>query len=489
MSEQVWKRKEYESWDEAFRGLSPIIRQQSVRVAAYTRVLFVAACEMHFGSETKDGEVRMRGAYADLAYKCGMYHQLGKALVPHEYQILQKDFTEEEKTVYKKYTTDGRLLVANLQEKGTRARDKRKGTLSESPTSNIPFLMLRESCEQHMERFDGSGYPKGLKGSEISPIAQIVGLAKELDRLASETKSETPFEIAIDTLMADKDKEWSEQLLAVLEAAKEECRDIYNKYIAYTRTLPKTIPLVEKRPDRKMGLKYRPMISDINGTVKMYEAVPWFGGIVGQPDETESIDDLRDLFKRTALVESLSWYFLYEAADAMVRIRNCKLDIKGIVVRMIPEFYQLKSQLQKFYQLFIDQPIEKNDLLLTIPAEFVKNASKTALEIVQRYTRNGVCLLLDGYRPEDFDTEQLKKLGLTTLRIAPDLYLNRDTANKMQEMIADGFTFIGGDVNDSDVLKWLIVCGTEHSSGMITGNFVDEDEMILDSLARESKIG
>lgn len=40
--EETWKRREYETWDEAFRGLAPAVRQQSVRVAAYTQALFVA---------------------------------------------------------------------------------------------------------------------------------------------------------------------------------------------------------------------------------------------------------------------------------------------------------------------------------------------------------------------------------------------------------------------------------------------------------------
>ena len=93
MKEQNWKRKEYSSWDEAFRGLTPLVRQQSVRIAAYTQALFVQACHLRFCVNTKDGEERMRGQYADLAYKCGMYHQLGKALVPPEYQIWQRDFT------------------------------------------------------------------------------------------------------------------------------------------------------------------------------------------------------------------------------------------------------------------------------------------------------------------------------------------------------------------------------------------------------------
>ena len=55
--------------------------------------------------------------------------------------------------------------------------------------------------------------------------------------------------------------------------------------------------------------------------------------------------------------------------------------------------------------------------------------------------------------------------------------------------MAEGFMFFGGNADNSDVLSWLLVCGTAYSSGPVTGNLVDEDELILDSLARESKIG
>ena len=489
MNKHGWKRREYESWDEAFRGLAPIIRQQSVRVADYTRALFVAAAAKGFATDTKAGTERIRGEYADLAYKCGIYHQLGKALVSPEYQIWQSDFTEEEKTVYRKYTVDGRLLVANLQEKSTRARDKRKNTVGEMSTTNIPFLMLRESCEQHMERYDGSGYPKGLKGKEISPIAQLVGLAKELDRLASETKSETPFEIAISTLKAGAGTEWSTQLIEVLESAEEECRNIYTKYIDYTRTIPETIPLVQKSAKRPMGLKYRPMVTDTHGTVKMYEAIPWFGGILGHPEETETIEDLRELFKRTSLVEPLSWYFLYEVTDTLLRIKNCKLELEGIVLQTIPEFYSLKTQLQKFNQLFVDQPVDKQKLWLTIQSSVLQKATKTTLELIQRYARNGIQFVLDGYRPEEIDVEKLKQNGILAVRFAPELYLNRDTAGKMHELTEQGIRVFGADANDADTLSWLVACGVECSSGTITGALVDENALILDSLAREARIG
>ncbi len=489
MEEQGWKRKEYESWDEAFRGLSPVIRQQSVRVAAYTRALFVSACELRFGAGNKECEERIRGINADVAYKCGMYHQIGKALVPHEYQILQADFTDEERTVYQKYTTDGRMLAARLQDKSTRAKEKRKGSLIETPTHNIPWLMIREACEQHMERYDGSGYPVGRKDQEISAIAQIVGLAKELDRLASETKSEKPFELALSTLKANADKDWSQDLLRVLDAAEEECRGVYKKYIMYTRTIPTTIPLVDKKPGRAMELKYRPMVADPTGSVLLYEATPRFGGIANQPDETEGADEVRDLIRRTSLTEDVSWYFLYEATDALYRIKNCKLELKGILLNMLPDFYTLKTQLQKFNQLFEDQPVEKEKLWLTVPAEFVKNGSKTNLELLQRYIRNGMCFVVDSYKPEELPPERLTELGLTRVRLDPSLYLKRETADAVVAMRAAGFDVLGGEANDPDTLNWLMACGTLCSSGTVTGGYVDEEEMIIDSLGRESAIG
>jgi len=483
--EQNWKRKEYETWDEAFRGLSPIIRQQSVRVAAYTQVLFVQACKLKFGMNTKDGENRMRGQYSDLAYKCGMYHQLGKALVPPEYQILQRDFTGEERAVYRKYTTDGRLLVATLQERSAKAARKRKGELEELPTNNIPWLMIRESCEQHMERWDGSGYPEGRLGSDISPIAQIVGIAKELDRIAAETKSEEPFELAMEELILASGTKWSPELIEVLKEAREECQAIYNKYISYTRTLPKTIGLVDKRPSRMMGLKYRPMMCDDQGSIVMYEATPWFGGIIGEPESTEGMQDLQELFQRTNLTEDLSWYFLYEATDAVLRINNCNLKVDGIMLNMLPEFYGLETQLQKFNQLFIDQPIDKHAIMLTIPESVLLTSTKAQMEVIRRYTRNGIRLVLDGYHPDSIPSERLIEMGITAVRIDPELYMQQDTANAITKLIRQGFTVFGGRADNYDTLRWLFACGVRCTSGTMTGIEVNEDDMILDSLARE----
>ena len=95
-----------------------------------------------------------------------------------------------------------------------------------------------------MERWDGNGFPAQRGTTNISPIAQIVGIAKELDRLASETKSEDPFAEAYQILIDQSGSAWNPALVEVLKNTRAKCRAIYNKYIHYTLTLHKTIPLV-----------------------------------------------------------------------------------------------------------------------------------------------------------------------------------------------------------------------------------------------------
>lgn len=477
-------RRQFVTWDEAFHGLSQTVRQESARVAAYTQAIYVQACANHFCSATKEGKDRIQGKYADLSFKCGMYHQLGKALVPPEYQLWQEDFTEEEKAVYRKYTSDGRLLMATLQERAG-DQDKMKGGLIENPTNNIPWLMLRESCEQHMERWDGSGYPSGLRGDEISPIAQIVGIAKALDTLCSNTKSENPFDEAYRTLVAQAGSAWNPALVEVLQAARAKCRGIYRKYIHYTKTLPTTIPLVEKKKDRPMGLAYRPMVADSNGTVVAYEAIPWFAGVAGDPGKHESITELEAMFRRKNLTLDVSYYLLYEAADAVFRIENCQLNLRAVLLQMLPDFYTSGTQLQRLLQLFKDQPISREKLMLTVPAELIAKTTKANLEVMERYLRNGMVLVVDDYDPAALPSEKLKAMGFTHLRLAPALYGKPETALAMTRLHQAGFTLLGGGVEDHKMLSWLENSHVSFASGPITGLTVSEDELIRDALARE----
>jgi putative two-component system response regulator len=44
---------------------------------------------------------------------------------------------------------------------------------------------VREIVRQHHERLDGSGYPDGLRGDEVSRLAQIVSIADLYDAVTT----------------------------------------------------------------------------------------------------------------------------------------------------------------------------------------------------------------------------------------------------------------------------------------------------------------
>ena len=104
-----------------------------------------------------------------------MLHDVGKIVVPD--RILHKagrlDFNELE--IMKNHTRKGRQIFERLM-KLTR----------EDSADYALYKCCAEVCMYHHERYDGDGYPLGLKGDEIPIAAQIVGVADAYDALISE---------------------------------------------------------------------------------------------------------------------------------------------------------------------------------------------------------------------------------------------------------------------------------------------------------------
>jgi EAL domain-containing protein (putative c-di-GMP-specific phosphodiesterase class I) len=249
-------------------------------------------------------------------------------------------------------------------------------------------------------------------------------------------------------------------------------------------TIPTTIPLVVKRPDRPFGLNYRPMVAEKDGPAAAYEAIPWFGDMV-RDGSGESLEDQQELLKRTGLVTDLTMYLLYEAADTLVRIDNCKLPVQSIVVQVLPDFWLHGSRLQDLVKLYEDEGIDRSRLLLTIPEDVVFRANKTNTELITRYLRNGIPLVLDGYSLEKLPVARLEELGFTWLRLDPSLYLQQTTANTMYELRKTGFKLIGGGADTHDLLAWQLAAGVVYTGGTMTGVPAGEDDVIRDALLRE----
>ena len=414
-----FNKKRFKNWDEAFRALTPAMRQHSVRVADYTQVLFDGVCKSSVYLKDHDTPVYMDASYSEVAYKCGFYHQIGKAFAPDNYPAWDEDFSDEEKSRYCKYAVEGKELVVKLQ--------------GEVDSDNITVAnqMIQEACELHMERWDGSGFPYGYEGKEISLIAQIVGIAKELDRLICERKSETPYEDAVDLLLAQEGAKFSPELMEVFKAYQTELRNIYKKYIQYTKTMPKTVPLVEKRPGRPMGLKYRQIVAGNELSKFIFEAVPEFGGIA-------SIQEAEELLLRTGLLKEMTIYLLYEAADLLARLKNCEICTGGVLVPVFQEFYRGENQSERLEQMFEDTAIDRKKLMLTVSEQLLRK-DRSVNTRLSEYIEQGITLVLDEYHPEDLPIALIREIGFTHVRVAKDSTIRDEV---LQELRGHGITVI-----------------------------------------------
>lgn len=448
MIKDIWKQKRFRTWDEAFRGLTPVMRQQSVRVAEYTQVLFEGVCKSSFYLRDDDTPVYIDESYKEVAYKCGFYHQIGKALDPESYPAWRDDFTDEEKSRYCKYVVDGKELVARLQ-------GERNGG-----EESVPKRMIQDACEFHMERWDGSGFPYGYQGNEISLIAQIVGLAKEIDRLVCERKTETPFEDAVDTLLTAEGILFSEHLMDVFKAHQTEIRNVYKKYIHYTKIMPKTVPLVDKRPERPFGLDYRQIVMGSENRKYIFEAVPWFGGILNKPDAKETAEEIEEMLMRIGLLSDVSIYLLYEAADLLARIKNCEMQTGGVLVPMFSGFFQSVNQAEKLQKLYEDTAIDEKKLLFMVQEQLLRN-DRSVFARLTEYIELGVTLVLGDYHPDYLSIPEIRDIGFTHVRLAKDYMEGNDCQEVIGQLRGHGIKVIdwpAGDtcLTEDELIRYLL---------------------------------
>jgi putative nucleotidyltransferase with HDIG domain len=107
------------------------------------------------------------------------FHDIGKTRVPEEILNKPNKLSNEEFEVMKLHTTYGKLL---LHETG------------------LPDLrIVGDVIEQHHERFDGKGYPLGLKEHEISLLASIITVVDSFDAMTVDRvyQKGRPFEEAL----------------------------------------------------------------------------------------------------------------------------------------------------------------------------------------------------------------------------------------------------------------------------------------------------
>ncbi len=109
-------------------------------------------------------------ATIDILYKSAPLHDIGKVGIPDDILLKPGQLTEEEFETMKQHPRLGAEALA------VAAKDL---------SDNNFLLFAREIAYYHHEKWDGSGYPKGLSGMDIPLSARLMALADVYDALIS----------------------------------------------------------------------------------------------------------------------------------------------------------------------------------------------------------------------------------------------------------------------------------------------------------------
>ncbi|MBP3743705.1 MAG: HD-GYP domain-containing protein [Treponema sp.] len=128
----------------------------SMRVAEYSRKIAIQA--------QKDEK------FCTEVYYAGLLHDIGKIGIPVSIINKTGKLSDEEFAEIKKHPVIGKQILSSI--------------------SKSPYLSI--GANYHHERYDGRGYPEGLKGDDIPEIARIIAVADSYDAMTSKRSYRDP---------------------------------------------------------------------------------------------------------------------------------------------------------------------------------------------------------------------------------------------------------------------------------------------------------
>tara|TARA_Y100001956_G_C4122574_1_gene188297 strand:+ start:1327 stop:2445 length:1119 start_codon:yes stop_codon:yes gene_type:complete len=154
----------------------------------------------------------------ELLYKSAPLHDIGKVGIPDSILLKPGKLTDEEFEIMKNHTALGRDVLLNVES---------------SIDFECDFLKIAiEIAFSHQEKWDGSGYPLGLSGTDIPLSARMMAIADVYDALISERVYKPAFshDKAVSIISDSSGSHFDPLLVKIFLEIENEFRDIASTY-------------------------------------------------------------------------------------------------------------------------------------------------------------------------------------------------------------------------------------------------------------------
>jgi putative two-component system response regulator len=145
--------------------------------------------------------------------------------VPDRILLKPSELTPEEYEIMKTHTTLGGDAIASAEL---------------AVGEDVGFLRLaKEIAYNHQERWDGSGYPRGLKGEEIPISARLMALADVYDALISKRvyKAAMTHQEAVQVIRDGRATKFDPDMVDVFLESENDIGEIANRHKDSAHTL------------------------------------------------------------------------------------------------------------------------------------------------------------------------------------------------------------------------------------------------------------
>jgi putative two-component system response regulator len=169
-----------------------------IRMSHYTRLMVES---MNISEE-----------WADLVFHAAPMHDIGKIGIPDAVLLKPGKLDEEEWNIMRRHPEYGAAIIGD---------------------HNSPLLaMSQEISMSHHEKWNGTGYPNGIKGSDIPLSGRVVAIADVFDALTSERpyKKAWTVEKAVSVIEQDAGTHFDPELVPVFKKILPEAIKIKDEY-------------------------------------------------------------------------------------------------------------------------------------------------------------------------------------------------------------------------------------------------------------------